>query len=256
MDAKARLWYDEIEALPDDWDTLANQFKARFCIYGQTVEEWYEYWSKLHFDPSSDQDIEDLITDIKALADLCQFGDQQQVTKIKSIFPQHRMNWFQVQERNTLFQMLRALYPKNRNTPTSSISTSGSFTAVHKPHNRVQALPQRVTFQPDEVIADAIDSAVDRLGETVERIALASERRDSKGKDRPRDDRSNYKRSATPPFKPYLTKGRRFNRDRGRDRSNGRSSNGYRRSNSYQRTNNDRNERGRSQSRTLSLIHI
>ena len=84
---KARLWYDEID-IPTNWNELMELLCTRFCIYSKNSEDWYRYWSSLSFDPASDQEIDDLIHDIRTLAELLHFLEDMVLATLKNMFPQ------------------------------------------------------------------------------------------------------------------------------------------------------------------------
>ena len=86
LEGKACLWYDEID-LPQGWDELMQQFCARFCIFGKESEDWYRHWSALHFDPALDTDIDDLINQVKTLAQLLNFPPVVVLATLKNMFP-------------------------------------------------------------------------------------------------------------------------------------------------------------------------
>ena len=46
---EARDWYNDI-VIPAQWDNLMEMFCQRFCIFGQTEEQWHDAWQKLTFD--------------------------------------------------------------------------------------------------------------------------------------------------------------------------------------------------------------
>ena len=46
---EARDWYNDI-VVPAQWDDLMEMFCQRFCIFGQTEEQWHDAWQKLTFD--------------------------------------------------------------------------------------------------------------------------------------------------------------------------------------------------------------
>ena len=114
LEGKARLWYDEIP-LPARWEQLMQLFCACFCIFGKESEDWYHHWSALHFDPASDADIDDVISQVKTLARLLNFPDAVVLATLKNMFPQHRLHFFNVNDLPTMYHMLRAMFPCNRN---------------------------------------------------------------------------------------------------------------------------------------------
>ena len=133
LEGKARMWYDEI-TLPRTWDELMTMFCARFCIYGKNNEDWYLHWVSLHFDPASDSDIDDLINEVRSVTCLLNFPNDVVLATLKNMFPSYRIHFLNVNDLQTMFRMLRAMFPPNRHqsmagahggaTPFQSIKTS------------------------------------------------------------------------------------------------------------------------------------
>ena len=66
LEGDARDWYNDI-VVPADWDVLMTMFCQRFCIFGQTEEDWHEAWQRLSFDKVTDN-IDKFISKVKCLA--------------------------------------------------------------------------------------------------------------------------------------------------------------------------------------------
>ena len=100
LEGKAHVWYDKIE-VPDDW----------FCIYARASEDWYRQWNKLSFDPNSDADIEEFISEVKSLQTLLDLPNWLVVTTLKEKFPSHRVHFLNVNTVRGMFEMLRTMFP-------------------------------------------------------------------------------------------------------------------------------------------------
>ena len=66
LQGEARDWYNNI-MVPVQWDALMHMFCQRFCIFGQTEEQWHEAWQKLSFDRNNGN-IDQFINKVKRLA--------------------------------------------------------------------------------------------------------------------------------------------------------------------------------------------
>ena len=119
LEGKARVWYDEID-VPTDWDDLSEKFCQSFCIYGRASEDWYHQWNKMSFNPYSDNDIEDFITEVKALQSLLNLLNKLVVTTLKEKFPSHWLHFINVDTVVDMYDMLRAMFLKNRVTVSTA----------------------------------------------------------------------------------------------------------------------------------------
>ena len=211
LEGKACLWYDEIN-LPARWDELMRMFCARFCIYGKESEDWYRHWSALHFDPASDTDIDDIITQVKTLARLLNFPDEVVLATLKNMFPQHRLHFFNVHDLPTLYHMLRAMFPHNRNQAIPGAASGASPFSAHQDQEPL-ATPATsqwpfdgVTFPRKPKLAEISriqEDQMDRLEDTIERLAVMTDRKEKNGMYRNHDRLRGSKR---PPFKPTITR--------------------------------------------------
>ena len=242
LEGKARMWYNEIERQihpRNSWTDLIQKFCGRFCIYGKESEDWYRHWSALHFDPASDADIDDLITEVRTLARLLNFPDPVVLATLKNMFPQQRMHFFNVNDLQTMFRMLRAMFPRNRNQAVGAAMAGATPFSAHQEttpvvHVTGAAETSKRSPKPKRQEQVEYDDSFDRLDDQIERLTAITDRRERNGRYRP-NNRSDTVRKP-PPFKPRVTR-RQFNRtyhDNGPQRQYGRYNNYDRRPGRYQ----------------------
>ena len=201
-------------------------FCACFCIYGKNSEDWYQYWSSLSFDPASDQEIDDLIHDVRTLVELLHFPEDVVLATLKNKFPQQRMHFFNVNDVQTMYRMFRAMFPRNRNQASNVQASSGAspFAVVHTdgaiyslPH-KDPSLPKHGSKHVQFDKTDILDDTVDKLRESVDRLAVVTDKRDHRPRSQwsSRNDRNQKPR----PYKPYISRNNqvRFQRNK-RDRN-------------------------------------
>ena len=131
LEGKARMWYDEI-TLPRTWDELMTMFYAWFRIYGKSNEDWYCHWASLHFDPASHTDIDDLINEVRSVARLLNFPDNVVLATLKNMFPSYRIHFLNVNDLQTMFCMLRAMFPRNRHQSVAGAHGGATPFLVHQ----------------------------------------------------------------------------------------------------------------------------
>ena len=215
LEGKARMWYDEI-TLPRTWNELMRMFCARFCIYGKDNEDWYRHWASLHFDPSTDADIDDFINEVRSVARLLNFPDMVVLATLKNMFPTYRIHFLNVQDLQSMYRVLRVMFPRNRNQALAAAPVGASPFSVHqddsptlpvsrRPKPNSGPVPQNCAHNRDLV------ETVARIGEQVQELghfAAMSDGRGRGGHFRPnRSGARPYRRN--PPFKPMVTRHQR-----------------------------------------------
>ena len=51
---EARLWYESLEPLDDDWPTLLNKFRWQYLKIGNTPDQLFHAWRTFKFDKNTD----------------------------------------------------------------------------------------------------------------------------------------------------------------------------------------------------------
>ena len=83
-------------------------FCQRFCIFGQTEEDWHEAWQRLVFDKAVDN-IDKFINKVKRLAHQLHFRDQSILIKLKQLFPKKADTWLIVHDLAEMCSYLKRL---------------------------------------------------------------------------------------------------------------------------------------------------
>ena len=208
LEGKAHLWYDEI-TIPEDWDDLMDMFCKIFCIYGRASENWYQQWNKICYDPNSDADIEEFISEIKTLKNLLGLPDCLVVTTLKEKFPTHRLHFINIDKLVGMYDMLRAMFLKNR--------TNSSYPSFSKPFASHQAVTgytfqnktptknkQSVSFHSNQMV----EKVVNQLTETIEMLSVIKDVTELQQK-----NSSSPQAPCNPancPYKPFITQGQTF----------------------------------------------
>ena len=78
---EARDWYNDI-VIPAQWDDLMEMFCQRFCIFGQTEDQWHDAWQKLTFDKANGN-IDQFLSRARRLARLLPLRDQSILIQLK-----------------------------------------------------------------------------------------------------------------------------------------------------------------------------
>ena len=203
------MWYDEI-TLPRTWDELMTMFCARFCIYGKSNEDWYRHWASLHFDPASDSDIDDLINEVRLVTRLLNFPNNVVLATLKNMFPSYHIHFLNVNDLQTMFRMLRAMFPCSRHQSMAGAHGGATPFSVHQEKPSAVPVSQKTKKgkKPDKTSREdenLLDEAFDRLQDSIDHLTVMTERKDRNGRFRPsRSGSRPYRRR--PPFKPTISR--------------------------------------------------
>ena len=222
LEGEARDWYNDLAPVPADWDTLMELFCKRFCVFGQTEEDWHDAWSRLAFDKATDN-IDKFINKVKRLARQLRFRDQSILIKLKQLFPEKADTWLVVHDLDEMCGYLKKIYspynlrqvdPTQAAAPSTAAPGSASpFMAspMHSDpyHLRVTTQDRRVHFDDSSLLRDSINN----LNNSIQRM-----NRMPQGNHR--NDHNQFPRPPKP-YKPYIMKGRgrNFGRSCNRDRN-------------------------------------
>ena len=73
---EARLWYESLAPLDDDWPTLQNKFRWQYSKIGNTPEQLFHAWRTFKFDESTDT-IDSYILRMSQAAAMLNYGEMQ-----------------------------------------------------------------------------------------------------------------------------------------------------------------------------------
>ena len=88
-----------------------HMFCQRFCIFGQTEEQWHEAWQKLSFDRNNGN-IDQFINKVKQLARQLQFRNESVLIKLKQLFPEKADTWLVVHNLDEMCGYLKSFTPR------------------------------------------------------------------------------------------------------------------------------------------------
>ena len=206
LQGEARDWYNDI-MVAAQWDALMHMFCQRFCIFGQTEEQWHEAWQKLSFDRNNGN-IDQFINKVKRLARQLQFCNESVLIKLKQLFPEKADTWLVVHDLDEMCGYLKKLYSpyqlqQRKDTSTSKDITSSGATPFSNMKLSGESYNLKVGMQAKSVHfnqEELLDRAVTKLTNAMNQLAYQKP-------DRRRQD--NYSPRRPPkPYKPYIMKGR------------------------------------------------
>ena len=82
---EARLWYESLALLDNDWPTLQNKFRWQYFKIGNTPEQLFHAWRTFKFDENTDS-IDSYVLRMSQVAAMLTYGEMQIVENFKTPF--------------------------------------------------------------------------------------------------------------------------------------------------------------------------
>ena len=73
---EARLWYESLAPLVDDWPALQNKFRGQYSKIGNTPEQLFHAWRTFKFDENTDT-IDSYVLRMSQVAAILNYGEMQ-----------------------------------------------------------------------------------------------------------------------------------------------------------------------------------
>ena len=83
---EARLWYESLTLLDDDWPVLQNKFRWQYSKIGNTPELLLHAWRTFKFDENTDM-IDSYILRMSQVAAMLNYGEMQMLENFKNTLP-------------------------------------------------------------------------------------------------------------------------------------------------------------------------
>ena len=86
LKGKARLWYESLAPLDNDWPTLQNKFRWQYSKIGNTPEQLFHAWRTFKFDENTDS-IDSYVLRMSQVAAMLNYGEMQILENFKNTLP-------------------------------------------------------------------------------------------------------------------------------------------------------------------------
>ena len=73
---EAKLWYESLRPINEDWNGLQNQFRQQYSTIRSTREQLLHVWRSFHFNEDTET-LDSYFTCIRQVATLLGYGDPQ-----------------------------------------------------------------------------------------------------------------------------------------------------------------------------------
>ena len=85
---EARLWYESLSLLDDDWPALQNKFRWQYSKMGNTPEQLFHAWRTFKFDENTDT-IDSYVLRMSQVAAMLNYGEMQILENFKNTLQYH-----------------------------------------------------------------------------------------------------------------------------------------------------------------------
>ena len=86
LTCKARLWYESLAHLDDDWPALQNKFRRQYSKIGNTPEQLFHAQRTFKFDENTDT-IDSYVLRMSQVAAMLNYGEMQILENFKNTLP-------------------------------------------------------------------------------------------------------------------------------------------------------------------------
>ena len=83
---EARLWYESLAPLDDDWSALQNKFRWQYSKLGNTPKQLFHAWRTFKFDENTDM-IDSYVLRMSQVAAMLNYGEMQILENFKNTLP-------------------------------------------------------------------------------------------------------------------------------------------------------------------------
>ena len=195
---KARLWYESLAPLDDDWPALQNKFRWQYSKIGNTPKQLFHAWRTFKFDENTDT-IHSYVLRMSQVVAMLNYGKMQILENFKNTLSYRLYSTLiKVNNLRDAINLTKRVLTKEK---LDRQLTGQSSTPFVKATSNENYLPQnhhkkRVTFDAMEMLERNIN-CIDRLTSLVSDMKMTMDRKQS-------------------PYKPKIYQGRSRNQNVGR----------------------------------------
>ena len=241
---EARLWYESLALLDNDWPALQNKFRWQYSKIGNTPEQLFHAWRTFKFDENTDS-IDSYVLRMSQVAAMLNYGEMQILENFKNTLPyQLYSTLINVNNLRDAIDLAKRVLTKEKLDRQLTGQSSNPFMKAtsnndsHYPQNQQK---KGVTFDAMEMLERNSD-CIDRLTTLVSDLKMTMDRKQLQYKPKIYQGRPQNQNTGRQNFTP---RNRSFSRGRnqGGNRGNYNNRNNYRpnyRSRSRGRWNNHR----------------
>ena len=193
---EARLWYESLAPLDNDWPALQNKFRWQYSKIGNTPKQLFHAWRTFKFDENTDM-VDSYVLRMSQVVAMLNYGEMQILENFQNTLPYRLyLTLINVNNLRHAIDLTKRVLTKEKldmqltgqsSTPFMKASTNDSH--MHQNHHK-----KGVTFDTTETLER---NSIDRLTSLVSDMKMTMDRKLS-------------------PYKPKIYQGRSRNQNRNR----------------------------------------
>ena len=225
---EARLWYESLAPLDDDWPALQNKFRWQYSKIGNTSEQLFHAWRTFKFDENTDT-IDSYVLRMSQIAAMLNYGEMQILENFKNtLLYRLYLTLINVNNLRDAIDLAKRVLTKEKLDRQLTGQSSSPFMKAtsndnHSPQNHHK---KGVTFDAMEML-ERNSKCIDRLTSLVSDMKITMDRKKNPYKPKIYQGRSRNQNASQQNFTP---RNRSFSRGRnqGGNRGNYNNRNNYR----------------------------
>ena len=193
--SEARLWYESLALLDDDWPALQNKFRWQYSKIGNTPEQLFHAWRTFKFNENTDT-IDSYVLRMSQVAAMLNYGEMQILENFKNTLPYRRYaTLINVNNLRDAIDLAKRVLTKEKLDRQLAGQTSTPFmkATINDSHSTQNNPKRGVTFDAMETLERNSD-CIDRLTSLVSNMKMTMDRKQS-------------------PYKPRIYQGRSRNQN-------------------------------------------
>ena len=192
---EARLWYESLVPLDDDWPTLQNKFRWQYSKIGNTPEQLFHAWRTFKFDKNTDT-VDSYVLRMSQVVAMLNYGEMQILENFKNtLLYRLYLTLINVNNLRDAIDLAKRLLTKEKLHRQLTGQSSTPFMRATSNDNH---LPQNhhkkgLTFDTMEML-ERNSNCIDKLASLVSNMMMTMDRKQS-------------------PYKPKIYQGRSWNQN-------------------------------------------
>ena len=197
LTGEARLWYESLTPIDNDWPALQNKFRWQYSKIGNTPEQLFHAWRTFKFDENTDS-VDSYVLRMSQVAAMLNYGEMQILENFKNTLP-YRLYSTLINVNNLRDAIDLAKWVLTKEKLDRQLTGQSSTPFMKATSNNDCHLPQNqqkkgVTFDAMEMLERNSD-CIDRLTTLVSDLKMTMDRK--------------------PQYKPKIYQGRSQNQNAG-----------------------------------------
>ena len=185
LTGEARLWYESLAPLDNDWPALQNKFRWQYSKIGNTPEQLFHAWRTFKFDENTDT-IDSYVLRMSQVAAMLNYGEMQILENFKNTLP-YRLYSTLINVNNLRDAIDLAKRVLTKEKLDRQLTGQSSTPFMRMTNNENHAVPNNnkrgVTFDAMETLERNSD-CIDKLTSLVSDMKMTMDRKQSSYKPR------------------------------------------------------------------------